>query len=58
MRTVRSIVTDPDKVAGARIIREIPGQGYEIEWDVPEPEVKEELKLLRKIATKLGVNKE
>jgi len=57
MRVERCITAEPDKVPGGRVIREIPGQGFEVEWDVPDPEPVEckVLTLLKRVADKLQV---
>lgn len=38
MRRVRVIVSTYDKIPyPVTVLREIPGQGFEIEYDIPEP---------------------
>jgi len=58
MMKARCITAEPEKIVGAVIIGdEIPGQGWLVEWDVPDPVTleSEEYKLLTKIADKLNV---
>jgi len=54
---VRSIISDLENFKGDyQVIRHIPGQGTEIEWARRPPKEREELRILKLIAEKLGVD--
>lgn len=61
MRTIKVIVSNYDKIPyPVTVIREIPGEGFEIEYDIPDPVLPKpadftDRELLEKIARDRGL---